>query len=372
LHGSEDKALKFEQFELERWLSELRFSCDVDLSASVITHFKYNELISEKDLGMSVRIGPTNGTEALREEISKLYRGVVNAEGVLVTHGAAEANFLLLNYLVTRGDECIFLVPNYMQAYGILKAIGAKVKLAYLDERDYKPNIEEINELVTGKTKAILITNPNNPTGARLTLGELKAICNIAEDANAYVIGDEVLCGLEIDGKRTTSPVEIYEKGISTRSVSKLGLSGLRVGWIATRDPTIAKKCWMIRDYTSLGNSFFNQHVALIALKNMDKIIQRNRKLLSERVEILMKAVEENKILINCKRPQAGSTALIKYNFDVDSVEFSRKLAEKERVAVSPGDYFKAPKSFRILYGIDAERLKTGLERISHFIKTLA
>jgi len=365
--------LKFEKFELERWLSELRFICDIDLSSSVITHFKYKDLISENDLDVPVRIGPTNGIETLREKISKLYPEVVNAEGVLITHGAAEANFLLLNSLIKSGDECVFLVPNYMQVGGILKAIGAKVKLAYLDEKNInKLNIEEVNELVSRKTKAILITNPNNPTGAITTRDELRTLCQIAEDANAYVLGDEVLCGLEINGKRTTSPVEIYEKGISTRSVSKLGLSGLRVGWIATRDSAIAKKCWMIKDYISLGNSFFNQHMALVALNNLDRVIQRNQKILSDRVEILMKAIEENNEFIYSTKPEAGSTALIRYKFNINSVEFCKRLAEKERVAVSPGDYFKAPRSFRILYGTDVEKLTAGLERINRFVRSLA
>lgn len=365
--------MKFEPFELERWLSESRFKCDIDLSASVVTHFKYNELISENDLNMPIRIGPTNGYEALREEISKLYSGVVDAERVLVTHGAAESNFLVLNYLISSGDECIFLVPNYMQVWGILRAIGAKIKLVYLDEKtSYRPNIGEINELISKNTKAVIITNPNNPTGAKLPSNELRAICDIAEDTNAYVIGDEVLCGLEIDGKRNPSPVEIYEKGISTRSVSKLGLSGLRVGWVATRDSATIKGCWMIKDYTSLGNSFFSQHIALVALRNMDKIIQRNRKILSDRVEILMRWVEENKEFVHCIRPEAGSTALVRYKFNINSMEFCRKLAEEEGVAVSPGDYFKAPKSFRILYGTDADKLEAALERITQFLKSSA
>jgi aspartate/methionine/tyrosine aminotransferase len=364
-------SLEFKEFELERWLSETRFNCDIDLSSSVITHFKYNELIGGEDLDMPIRIGPTDGIEMLREEISKLYPGVVNAAGVLVTHGCAEANFLLLNYLIKPGDECVFIVPNYMQAWGILKALKAKVKLIHLVEKSsYKINIDELNEMVSNKTKAILLTNPNNPTGARLTLNELKAICQIAEDINAYVIGDEVLCGLEIDGIKTASVVEIYEKGISTRSVSKLGLSGLRVGWIATRDPVIVKGCWIIKDYTSLGNSFFNQHVALVALRNLNKINQRNRQLLSDRAGLLMKAVEQNRDFVSCIKPEAGSTALIKYSLDVNSVEFCRKLIEKKRVAVSPGDYFKAPKSFRILYGTDANKLENGLERIVEFIKS--
>lgn len=363
--------MRFQPFKLERWLSESRFECDVDLSASVITHLKFNELIQEKDLDAPVRIGPTNGIPALREEISKLYSGVVQADGVLVTHGCAEANFLLLNYLVSQDDECIFLVPNYMQAKGILEGLGAKVRLVSLNKNNfYHPDVSRINELASRKTKAILITNPNNPTGARLTSKELEAICDIAHSVDAFVIGDEVLSGLEIDGTRTFSPVEIYEKGISTRSVSKLGLSGLRIGWIAARNPEIARKCWSLRDYTSLGNSYFNQRVALAALNKFDWIAERNRKILISRRKILMHSIKENADVITCTEPKAGATCLMSYKTSANSVDYCRKLAIEERVAVSPGDYFEAPRTFRILYGTDEEKLKTGLGRICRFTRS--
>jgi len=365
--------MKFPLFELERWLSEYRFKCDIDLSSSVITHIKYNEIISERDLDMPIKIGPTNGIEELRQEISRLYSGAISAENVLITHGAAEANFLVLNSLISPGDECIFLVPNYMQAKGILEAIGAKVKLAWLDEkRNYHLNLEEINELTSEKTKAILITNPNNPTGVRLTLKELEGICEIAQSVGAYVIADEVLSGLEIDGERTVSPVEIYEKGISTRSLSKFGLSGLRVGWIVARDPTIVQRCWSLKDYTSLGNSFFNQYIATIALKKLDVIKERNRKILSRGVEILMDVVNKNKDIISYVKPQAGSTTLIRYKPSISSVEYCKRLAQSEGVAVAPGDYFGASQRFRILYGTTAEKLEEGLQKIIKFTRSLA
>ena len=362
--------MKFEPFQLERWLSECRLRCEIDLSSSVITHFKYSELISQEDLNMPVRIGPTNGHEVLRQKISELYQGAVDEDSVLVTHGASEANFLLLNYLIAPRDECILVVPNYMQVWGILRAIGARVKLAYLDEnRDYKLDIDGINELISKNTKAILVTNPNNPTGAVLTSDELRGICDLAKVVHAYVIGDEVLSGLEIDGKRSLSPVEIYDRGISTRSLSKLGLSGLRVGWVAARDPAVAKGCWRIRDYTSLGSSFFNQHIAVVALRSLDKIAQRDREILSERVGTLMNWVKENEEFVICVRPKAGATAMVKYKFGIDSTEFCTQLLKEERVAVSPGDYFVVPESFRVLYGTDQSKLKAALERIHKFLE---
>jgi len=148
-------------------------------------------------------------------------------------------------------------------------------------------------------------------------------------------------------------------------------MSGLRIGWIATRDPRISKGCWAIKDYTSLGNSFFNQQIALAAFRTLDRILQRNRNILRDSREILMSWVEENKQFVHCRRPEAGSTALVRYNFDINSIEFCRNLTLEKGVAVSPGDFFKAPKGFRILYGTDANKLRTGLECITQFVETL-
>jgi aspartate/methionine/tyrosine aminotransferase len=362
--------LKFEPFALERWLAKPRYDCDINLSTSVIKQFRYNELLSEIP-EIPIRIGPTNGYESLREVVSTLY-STVDKNEILITHGAAEANFLLLNYLVDPGDECILLVPNYMQFFGILRGIGAKVNLTYLDSTEgYKPNIEEIKLLTSKKTKVIILTNPNNPTGAKLTEDELKAICDIAEENDAYVIGDEVLSGLEFEGRKSPSVVDIYEKGVSTRSVSKLGLSGLRVGWIAAHDKNIIKGCWAIKDYTSLGSSSITQYIAEIALNRVDIIIKRDQEILRNNVKILMEWVENNKNLISCTSPKAGSTALIQFKFNIDSVEFCRKLIKEQKVVVSPGDYFGAPRSFRILFGTDENILREGLERIGIFLKKL-
>ena len=357
--------MKFDPFELERWLSESRLKVDFDLSASVITYFKYNELIGEKDLDVPIRIGPTNGSELLREEICKLYRGYVDIESILVTHGAAEGNLILLNHLIDPGDECIFFVPNYLQAYGVLKAIGAKIKLSHLDSNnEYRPDIEGLKSLVTRKTKAILLTNPNNPVGSIMTPDELKAICDIAQSCSAYVIDDEDLAGLEIEDKSSPTPIELYEKGIVTRSVSKLGMSGLRVGWIAARDPALIRGCWSIKDYTTLGNSFFNQHIAAVALKNLEKIKKRNRKLLGDRLAILEKWVDEKRDHLLWAKPKAGATALIRYKFNIDSIDFCIRLMRDASVALSPGDHFMEPRSFRMLFGTDEIRLSQALERI--------
>lgn len=358
--------MKLEPFQLERFLAEYREPAAHSLASSVITQFHYNELISETDLDMRVRIGPMNGPEALREEISDLYSSVTK-DGILVTHGAAEANFLLLNYLLDQQDECVIVVPNYMQAFGVAKATGAKVILSTLLEQDgYRLNTEELKERVNKRTKLILITNPNNPTGIRHTKREVQAVCDIASEVDAYVLADEVLRGTEMDGMPTSSPVDLYERGIATRSLSKLGLSGLRVGWIATRDEEIARGCWSYKDYTSLGNSYFNQHVALIALTRLPEIIDRDRRLLKKNLTVFWRWFTENRSYLNCVKPQAGATVFPRYVFDMDSVKFCKTVLKESKVLLAPGEFFKGPGRFRALFaGHATDTLQRVLDHLS-------
>ena len=365
--------MKLEPFRLERFLAEYRELAAYSLASSVLTQFRYNELISETDLDMRVRIGPMNGPEALREAISHLYSRVTK-EGVLVTHGAAEANFLLLNYMLDHRDECIIIVPNYMQVFGVAQATGAKVALSTLLEHDdYRLNTEELKEQVNERTKLIVITNPNNPTGIRHTRQEVQAVCDIASEVGAYVLADEVLRGTEMDGTPTSSPVDLYERGIATRSLSKLGLSGLRVGWIATRDEEIARGCWSYKDYTTLGNSYLDQHVALKVLTRLPEILDRDRRLLKENLAILWRWHDENRSFVDSVKPQAGATVFPRYAFDMDSVHFCKTVLEKSKVLLAPGDYFNGPGRFRALFaGHTPETLQHILDRLSRAFTQMA
>jgi aspartate/methionine/tyrosine aminotransferase len=365
--------MKLEPFQLERFLAEYREPAAHSLASSVITQFHYNELISEADLDMRVRIGPMNGPEALREEISNLYSSVTK-DGILVTHGAAEANFLFLNYMLDHRDECIIVVPNYMQVFGVAKATGAKVTLSTLLEQDgYRLNTEELKELVNKRTKLVLVTNPNNPTGVRHTRQEVQAVCDIASEVDAYVLADEVLRGTEMDGMPTSSPVDLYERGIATRSLSKLGLSGLRVGWIATRDAEIARGCWSYKDYTTLGNSYFNQHIALTVLTRLPEIINRDRRLLKENLAVFWRWLDGNRSYLNCVKPQAGATVFPRYVFDMDSVQFCKTVLAESKVLLAPGDYFNGPGRFRALFaGHATETLQHILDRLSRAFTRMA
>jgi len=365
--------LRIRSFGLERWLPT--HPCAYDLAGSVVKCLKLRELVKEIDLDMELMHGPTKGGEELRTGVSALYSNA-NKDNVLITHGAAEGNFIVLSRLLETGDEVVIGgIPTYLQTPGLAEALGSKVKFFSLKENEsYKADINNLNEMVSKKTKMIMIVSPNNPTGARFTANEIHKICEVAKDVNAYVLADEVLRYTEIDGTASPSPAEIYGRGISTGSLSKLGLAGLRTGWIVA-DEELIEEFWTQKDYTTLAGPILSDYVAVIALQreNMKRITQRARKILKENLKILSNWLAENERFLKCVIPSAGATAFPRYEFEMDSVEFCLELLKEKSVLLSPGDYFMSPKHFRILYGgVDGETLKIGLERISGFLSTLA
>ncbi len=162
---------------------------------------------------------------------------------MIPTHGAAGANHHVFCSLISAGDRVVSIMPTYQQLYSIPEAIGAEVALMHLkQENDYLPDLAELKALVTPDTKMICINNPNNPTGALMTGAQLQQIVDIARSVDAYILCDEVYRHLTQTDEWSPSIVDLYEKGISVSSMSKVfSLAGLRLGWIATQDEARAE-----------------------------------------------------------------------------------------------------------------------------------
>jgi len=364
--------LKIRPFDLERWLPA--HSCKYDLAGSVVKPLKLNELVKEIDMDLELMHGPTQGPKELRRHVSELYSNI-NENNVLIVNGTTEGNFIAMSYLIEPGDEVIVGgLPTYLQSAGLAEALGAHVKFFYLDEqKDFKVNIASLEEQVSKKTKMIIIVNPNNPTGSRFSKKDVTNICEIAEDVKAYVLADEVLRYTELDGSCSLSPVEIYEKGISTGSLSKLGLAGLRTGWLVA-DEKIVKKFWAQKDYTTLANPILSDYIAKIALQkeNFRKICQRAIKICQDNLKIFLEWSAKNKHILKCVTPKAGAVVFPRYVFDIDSVQLCKRLMVKKDILLTPGDYFKAPRHFRLQYGgVDKDTLKAVLNRLEAFLNNI-
>ncbi|MFW9768220.1 MAG: aminotransferase class I/II-fold pyridoxal phosphate-dependent enzyme, partial [Candidatus Thorarchaeota archaeon] len=253
--------MNLEIFELERMQSEFEHVVKYNLSESGVEPLRIKDLLHSdelmvKFLNLQLVYSQTNGTIPLREAIAGDYDGI-GANHILATNGGAEANFVVSWWLThenPESSEFVFMVPNYMQIGGIWKNLGRRVRQFPLRMRDgeWVPDIEELKSVVSKKTAAIAICNPNNPTGAIVNEKNLKAIVDVASDNGSWVVSDEIYRGAEIHDERTPSIQGRYERVLVTSSLSKAyGLPGLRLGWVVCPTEDIAHQLWTYSDYTS-------------------------------------------------------------------------------------------------------------------------
>lgn len=366
-----------EPFAMERFQSLWENMVDYNLSESGVHPLKLEELIEETELNdiLKIAIGynQTNGTEALRATISKLYPGAA-IENILITTGSSEANFLTSWALLEPGDELTLMLPNYMQIWGLAKAFSASVKPFHLIPKDSRWQIDwdEFEKSVTPDTKLIAICNPNNPTGATLNQDEIQRICDLAKKANAWILSDEVYRGAERDGEITPTCWGKYDKVIITCGLSKAyGLPGLRIGWLVAA-PDLIEKLWSYHDYTTICPNPISDYLARMALSspNREKILKRTKQIVRNNFKILEDWMESHDGIFECIPPKAGAIALVRYDLKMKSIELVTRLREEKSVLVVPGEHFFMENYLRFGFGSSPVILENALKRVSEFIST--
>jgi aspartate/methionine/tyrosine aminotransferase len=359
--------MRIEPFALERWLLQ---PARYDLAGAGITKLRLRDVAEELSPEIVLEYGRTDGSELLRSEIAELV-GCASGRSVLVTSGTAEANFLVLYSLLEPGDEFVTLVPGYMQTAGIAASFGAVVKYCRLgQERGYSLDIDDLERLVTRKTKLISVVNPNNPTGTVITDDEMKLICKVASQKGAWVLCDGALRCLEVEGDVAATPLDHYERGIATGSLSKIGLTGIRIGWVVGAIELI-QDCWKRKDYTTLSHSGLGERLAEAALssKRLSAYVDRARDRIRDHSSLVSSWAEGLAPLIEWHPPRAGHTSFPKYNLPIDSTDLCSRLLREEGVLVGPGDFFCGPGRFRLRHSSERDTLVEGLGRIEAFLR---
>ncbi|MGE8018489.1 aminotransferase [Peribacillus frigoritolerans] len=372
--------MNIKTFAVEQWMNQYEVEAVYNIAETCVESLTVNELISidgtdpEKflvDLGKNkLTYGHIEGSPDFRRLVSNQYQSL-EADNVLVTNGAIGANFLLLYSLIQPGDHVVAVHPTYQQLYDVPASFGATVDLLPLrEENNYLPDLNELKSLVNEKTKMIIINNPNNPSGAIIEKEMLEEIVEIARSYDAYILCDEVYRKLlQEDDLVVPSIVDLYEKGISTSSMSKvLSLAGLRLGWIAGPKEVIYE-CFRHRDYTTISCGMLDDILAVHALKNYDKILDRNRKIIKENLSILDAWVEQEPLMSYVK-PRAGTTAMLKYDLPVSSEDFCIGLFKANGAFLTPGSCFDIESHVRIGYACKTDVLEQGLQKVSEYLRT--
>lgn len=373
--------MKIKPFAVEEWMNAYETGARYNIAETCVDSVSMQELFAlcgedpeafwRAFSQRRLTYGDIEGAPAFKEGVCGLYR-TIRPQEIVTTHGASGGNHHVFYSLVEPGDRVISILPSYQQLYSIPEGYGADVRLLPLRrENGYLPDLEELRRLAVPGTKLICINNPNNPTGSLMPTEHLNAIVEIARSVGAYVLCDEVYRHLTQEDVWCESIVDLYEKGISVSGMSKVfSLAGLRLGWIATHDQELLRSMLSHRDYSHISCGMFDEALAAVALAHREEILARNRGIVRNNLALLDRWMQSEPRL-SWRKPQAGTTALVYYDYPLDSVEFCTRMYRETGAFVTPGDCFEQPKSFRVGYASEAQTLNDGLAAVSAFLRTL-
>jgi aspartate/methionine/tyrosine aminotransferase len=374
--------MKLEPFALERFQSIWENRVAWNLAESGVHPLTVAELadtavLQEALLAQRLGYPQTNGSDALRQLIAAIYHGAT-ADHIEVTNGGSEANCVLLMRLVQPGDTVIAMTPNYLQAAGLARALGATVKPWPLREEigargtRWVADLDELRRLAGGGARAILVCNPNNPTAACLDSPTLDEICRIASTAGAWVISDEIYRGAERGNEETPTMWGRYERAVVSSGLSKAyGLPGLRIGWIVA-PPDLTSELWGIHDYTTIAPGGISDLLARFALEPVKRraLLARTRNIIRTNYDTVAAWLARHDGLTHAP-PQAGAIVFVRYRHAIDSVELVTRLREERGVLVVPGSHFEMDGYLRIGFGADPPHLEQALEATGGFLDSI-
>ena len=372
------RTMNFQNFDLEYFQSQFERTVEINLADSSVKCANVSDLLAGEDprplLELPLYYPEVNGTEVLRERIAAMYPNEW-AANVLVTVGAAQANWMACSTLLEAGDEVIVVSPGYRQVWGLAKNAGCRVKETQLQRgNNWRLDMDELERLATPKTKLISIVNPNNPTGSILSREEMARIVSICQRTGAWLHADEVYRGTELAGDETPTFWGMYERVICVNSLSKAyGLAGLRVGW-AVAAPEMIEALWRRHEYAVIAASGPSMKLAEIALQpaKRELLLNRQRRLSREGHAVLENWLRAQEGRFSVSRAVATSIAFVGYNFDMPSAELADSIRRKASVLVAPGEYLGTESHLRITVGYEPEKVRTALERIGGVAAELA
>jgi aspartate/methionine/tyrosine aminotransferase len=370
--------MRIETFEMERMQSTWENIVDYDMSESGVRPLTLRELTSmgfdlETFLDEPLGYSQSNGTIALREAVAAMYPGA-SVDGIEVTNGTSEANYLIALSQLRPGDLVAMQIPNYMQIPGVARSLGAEVRPFRLrTEAAWEPDWEEFDDAVTTNTRLLYLSNPNNPTGSVLSAAAMRRIADRCQQTGTWLLSDEVYLGAEIDGPRTTSFWGMADRVIVTSGLSKAyGIPGVRIGWIAG-PPQLVSDCWSQHDYITIGPNKMSDRLARVAVAatNRERCYSRTRDILRHNLPIAREWVEGFAGRLTWTEPKAGAIGLMKYAGETPSLAIADRVRTNQSTLIVPGIHVGLEGHVRIWLGGREDFLREGLQRIGTELKAL-
>ena len=361
-------------FVMERWQSTFEHRVEYNISESGVDPLRLSEVLALTGLDpgdVRLEYGQSDGSDELKAAVAALYDGA-GPDNIIATTGGAEANYVVLWSLVSPGDRVVALEPTYGQTPGLARGLGADVVSWKLDEAlGWQPPPGSAADVITPGTRLVVVTNPNNPTGAVLSESAMREIVAAAEAAGAWILADEVYAGAEVAGPETPSFWGRAERVIVSGSLSKAyGLPGLRLGWIAA-PARMHEEFWSRKDYTTITPHTLSDVVArrVLSPEVRPQVLERTRGIIRDNLPRLTRWLDERGDLFSYRAPDAGAICYVRYALDINSSELAERLRAEKSVLVVPGDHFGMDHYLRVGFGNPAAELGEAFGRVAALLE---
>lgn len=333
---------------------------------------------------------PSSGLLPLRKAICEKFKKDNGLEyepsQIIVSNGAKHSIFNACYAVLEEGDEVIIPAPYWLTYPEVVKVCGAKpVYLNCKKENKFKFSAEELKAAITPNTKMLIFNSPSNPTGAVYTEEEVRAIAKVCEEAEIFVLADEIYEKLCYNGVKPFSIAKCSEKmkdlTIVINGVSKTyAMTGWRVGYLAA-PKDIAKAIDSFQSHATSNACSISQHATIEALASSDEEIQSMVDVFDKRRAKLLALIADIDGVQAVEPDGAFYVMLVvnglygkKFNGKAitNSIEFADALLDSEKVATIPGVSFGADDCLRLSYSLSEADIEEGLRRIKKFVEALA
>ena len=319
------------------------------------------------------------GLVELRDEICRYlqrkYHMRYHNDEVLVSVGGSEGIDVALRAIINPGDEVIVPQPSFVcYVPCVIMADGVPVTVELKEEDKFKLTRKQLEEAVTDKTKAIIMSFPNNPTGAIMTKKDLEPIADFAKEHDLLVISDEIYSELTYGHKHVSIGAlpDMKERTIVINGFSKaFAMTGWRLGYAAA-PKIIMEQMVKIHQYGIMAAPTTSQYAAVEALRACDDEVEEMKNSYNQRRRYLLHRFRE--LGLECFEPEGAFYAFpcIK-EFGMSSEKFAEELLKEQKVAIVPGTAFGACGEgyLRVSYVYSIDELKEALSRLGTFIEKL-
>jgi aspartate/methionine/tyrosine aminotransferase len=366
--------MEIEPFLIERWYERYEFTTELMLSSSDCESWTVADLLAlEPDAAgrfHALRLGytETRGAPGLRAAVASS-TDTCSADDVTIVAAAEEAIFVAMHALLRPGDHVVVEIPCYASALTVARSTGAEVsEWTRRFEDGWAHDLDLLASLLRPETRLVYVNSPHNPTGTQLAAKTQSAIIELARERGIVLFSDEVYRGLEHDtATRLPQAADLYERALSLGAPSKaLGLPGLRLGWLVSRDPGLHAAIVDLKLYTTICSSAPSEFLTELALMHHDRLLERNRGLVLGNLPLVEEMLARNADSLQWIRPTAGPIGFPRLTGVADTEPLCEALAAEQSVLLLPGSVYGLPNHVRIGFGRTA--ITEALARFEKFL----